>query len=496
MSSKFVKKQNKSGGKSSPKAAPEKKGAAKPANPARVSPKTAAAKKSAPARVPPKVKPGVSAGAVKKSDRIARAPGGAAQPAKGASAAKAPAKSAQNKPAQKGTGRANAPAGASGSKKLKISAKASSGARVGSNSPAAPAKQGGRAPGASISVKSAVAEGKVSAAAGKQPGRGIEIKKASSKKAAPESAAKKPSGEKSEGRKISISAKASASNSRKKVPVSPDKPSSVPAKKQKKAEKQSEAPLSGLAFDEPAGKKFAKRQKRARHSESIYFSLEDLDAYFENREAGVSYDSPSKSESASASAKVSSVPKQQKVKKASQTFDAASIADILGFNPVEVPTREKYVEKEIPRKWKKYYNMLVELRKKHSEGLTERSEEVMKRSVKDDSGDLSSYGQHLADAGSESFDRDMAYSLLSSERELIREIDAAVDRMRRGVYGVCEFTGEPIPEERLAAIPFTRYTKEGQERKELEMKRAKSMQRTAFGDIPSEVSGGEDEISS
>ena len=451
MSSKFVKKQNKSGGKSSPKAAPEKKGAAKPANPARVSPKTAAAKKSAPARVPPKVKPGASAGAAKKSDRIARAPGGAAQPAKGASAAKAPAKSAQNKPAQKGTGRANAPAGASGSKKLKISAKASSGARAGSDSPAAPAKQGVRAPGASISVKSAAAEGKVSAAAGKQPGRG---------------------------------------------PVSPDKPSSVPAKKQKKAEKQSEAPLSGLAFDEPAGKKFAKRQKRARHSESIYFSLEDLDAYFENREAGVSYDFPSKSESASASAKVSSVPKQQKVKKASQTFDAASIADILGFNPVEVPTREKYVEKEIPRKWKKYYNMLVELRKKHSEGLTERSEEVMKRSVKDDSGDLSSYGQHLADAGSESFDRDMAYSLLSSERELIREIDAAVDRMRRGVYGVCEFTGEPIPEERLAAIPFTRYTKEGQERKELEMKRAKSMQRTAFGDIPSEVSGGEDEISS
>ncbi|PWM28075.1 MAG: hypothetical protein DBX55_10540 [Verrucomicrobia bacterium] len=140
--------------------------------------------------------------------------------------------------------------------------------------------------------------------------------------------------------------------------------------------------------------------------------------------------------------------------------------------------------------------MLVELRRKHSEGLTERSEEVMKRSVKDDSGDLSSYGQHLADAGSESFERDMAYSLLSSERELIREIDAAVDRMRRGVYGVCEFTGDPIPDERLAAIPFTRYTKEGQERKELEMKRAKSMQRTAFGDIPSEVSGGEDEISS
>ena len=186
-------------------------------------------------------------------------------------------------------------------------------------------------------------------------------------------------------------------------------------------------------------------------------------------------------------------PKVPKAKKVVQSFDAASIADILGFNPVEAPTREKHIEKEIPRKWKKYYSMLVQLRKKHSEGVSERSEEVLKRSAKEDSGDLSSYGQHLADAGSESFDRDMAFSLLSSEHEIIHEIDAAIERMKKGVYGICEYTGAPIPAERLESIPFTRYTKEGQERKELELKRAKSMQWSGFGDMGADGSGGEEE---
>jgi RNA polymerase-binding transcription factor DksA len=38
------------------------------------------------------------------------------------------------------------------------------------------------------------------------------------------------------------------------------------------------------------------------------------------------------------------------------------------------------------------------------------------------------------------------------------EIDAALDRIRHGTYGVCEISGEPIEAERLAAIPWTRYS--------------------------------------
>ena len=46
------------------------------------------------------------------------------------------------------------------------------------------------------------------------------------------------------------------------------------------------------------------------------------------------------------------------------------------------------------------------------------------------------------------------------------EVDAALDRLRRGTYGVCEESGKVIPDERLRAVPWTRYTREVAERHE------------------------------
>lgn len=230
-----------------------------------------------------------------------------------------------------------------------------------------------------------------------------------------------------------------------------------------------------------------RRQKRnhIRPSDSIAFTLEDLDAYLEMRDSGAGAQQAKavvknipgkptapKETSAKVQMKATSSPKNP--------VAAASLFDILGFNPVEAPSLEKHREKEIPRKWKKYYNMLVDLRKRHSMGAESISGEVLKRSAKEDSGDLSSYGQHLADAGSESFERDMAYNLLSNEKEMIAEIDAAIERIRNGTYGICEVTGELIPESRLEAIPFTRCTKLGQEIKEAENRKMKSVQRSIY----------------
>jgi RNA polymerase-binding transcription factor DksA len=100
------------------------------------------------------------------------------------------------------------------------------------------------------------------------------------------------------------------------------------------------------------------------------------------------------------------------------------------------------------------------------------SEETLKRSSKDDAGDLSSYGQHMADAGTDTFDRDFALSLVSSEQEALGEIDAAIKRIKDGSYGVCEITQEPIARDRLLAVPFTRYSANAQ--KELERNRHRS----------------------
>ena len=78
----------------------------------------------------------------------------------------------------------------------------------------------------------------------------------------------------------------------------------------------------------------------------------------------------------------------------------------------------------------------------------------------------------MADAGTDTFDRDFALSLVSSEQEALSEIDAAIKRIRDGTYGICEGTGKPIAKERLLAVPFTRYSAEAQ--KEIEKNRYRS----------------------
>ncbi len=51
-------------------------------------------------------------------------------------------------------------------------------------------------------------------------------------------------------------------------------------------------------------------------------------------------------------------------------------------------------------------------------------------------------------------------------RKQIFEIEAALSRIERGTYGICEETGEPISLERLLAIPWTRLSIEGAEIRE------------------------------
>ncbi len=68
----------------------------------------------------------------------------------------------------------------------------------------------------------------------------------------------------------------------------------------------------------------------------------------------------------------------------------------------------------------------------------------------------------MADAGTDTFDRDFALSLVSNEQEALSEIEAAIKRIRDGTYGICEITAKPISKERLLAVPFTRYSAEAQ----------------------------------
>jgi RNA polymerase-binding transcription factor DksA len=177
---------------------------------------------------------------------------------------------------------------------------------------------------------------------------------------------------------------------------------------------------------------------------------------------------------------------------------AASLSDVLGFNPKRARSAESIAEKDVPEKIKRFYRLLIDLRAHLTEGIERHSEETLKRSAKDDAGDLSAYGQHMADAGTDTFDRDFALSLVSSEQEALAEIDAAIKRVHAGTYGVCEITGKPISKDRLLAVPFTRYSAEAQ--KDLERNRLRSRTQAGLfgelgdegGKIPSEDAGSDE----
>lgn len=76
--------------------------------------------------------------------------------------------------------------------------------------------------------------------------------------------------------------------------------------------------------------------------------------------------------------------------------------------------------------------------------------------------DSSAFGEHQADAGSDSYDRDFALSILSQEQNSLYEIDEALQRIEEGTYGICQLSNKQIPRARLEARPFTRYTVECQ----------------------------------
>jgi RNA polymerase-binding transcription factor DksA len=168
---------------------------------------------------------------------------------------------------------------------------------------------------------------------------------------------------------------------------------------------------------------------------------------------------------------------------------AASLADILGFNPAKGKQAPSMIdESEVPEKFRRYYRLLLDLRQHVRTQLGEHTEETLLKSAKDDSGDLSGYGQHMADAGTDTFDRDFALSLVSNEQEALSEIEAAIKRIHAGTYGVCESTQKPIAKERLLAVPFTRYSTEA--KKQVERHSHRSIERGGlFGDGAEEEGG-------
>lgn len=138
----------------------------------------------------------------------------------------------------------------------------------------------------------------------------------------------------------------------------------------------------------------------------------------------------------------------------------ATSAAILGKPMVQTKTSGKNGDVKIKAEWQKFYDRLMELR--------DQLQRQMNGLAKESAQEMAGYSLHMADSGTDNFDRDFALSLLSSDQDAVYEIEEALKRIEKNTYGVCELTGKTIPRARLEAIPWTRFTVQAQAQLERE----------------------------
>ena len=88
------------------------------------------------------------------------------------------------------------------------------------------------------------------------------------------------------------------------------------------------------------------------------------------------------------------------------------------------------------------------------------------QNIKESSGDLSSHTLHMADLATDNYNRDFSIGLVSSEEDLLRQINIALIRIKNGTYGYCSECQIKLTEKRLKAMPYADLCVEHQEEKE------------------------------
>jgi DnaK suppressor protein len=78
--------------------------------------------------------------------------------------------------------------------------------------------------------------------------------------------------------------------------------------------------------------------------------------------------------------------------------------------------------------------------------------------------------QDIADQATTAYTKEFLLSIGDAERQLLKQVDAALEKMRLKKYGQCERCSETIGEKRLEALPFARFCIACQEEEEQQRK--------------------------
>ena len=115
-----------------------------------------------------------------------------------------------------------------------------------------------------------------------------------------------------------------------------------------------------------------------------------------------------------------------------------------------------------------FKKLLLSLRERLVGKVDSMQGEALKRSRQDASGDLSNVPIHMADVGTDNYERDLMIELIENGEEGLRNIDTALEKMDDGSYGVCEICAKKINKERLKAVPYAKLCIDCQREEEID----------------------------
>ena len=105
---------------------------------------------------------------------------------------------------------------------------------------------------------------------------------------------------------------------------------------------------------------------------------------------------------------------------------------------------------------KKFKKLLLVKKKAQLEEMGGLMKTRVGETIKESTGDLSSYLYHMADQGTDAMEREMAFMFASKSGRLIYHIDEALRRIDEGEYGNSVSCEKPISKVRLEAVPYAR----------------------------------------
>ena len=124
--------------------------------------------------------------------------------------------------------------------------------------------------------------------------------------------------------------------------------------------------------------------------------------------------------------------------------------------------KNKLLKKEL----NEFKKLVLKRKEEINDEIKHISDDTLKKSQKEASGDISGYTYHMADVATDNYDREFSLGLASSDRQSLYELEDALKRIDDGSFGICEDCKRLITKVRLKALPQARLCVKCQEKRE------------------------------